>query len=177
MNILSEPLKGCFVIQPQTFVDTRGIFVKTFHSALYTHLGLPTDWREEFYSTSSNNVLRGMHFQLSPHDHDKLVYCIRGRALDVALDLRRGTNFGTSAALELSSQNHLMFFIPRGVAHGFISLENDTVMVYKTTSLHAPTHDKGILWSSFGFNWPTATPIVSVRDQSFPSLAEFSLLF
>ena len=177
MNILSQPLKGCFVIQPSTIADTRGIFVKTFHSARYSHLGLPTEWREEFYSISANNVLRGMHLQLPPHDHDKMVFCIRGRALDVALDLRRGKDFGTSASVELSSHNHLMFFIARGVAHGFLSLADDTIMVYKTTSLHAVTHDVGILWNSFGFNWQTTTPVVSSRDQSFPSLAEFSSQF
>ena len=96
-----------------------------------------------------------MHFQLPPHDHDKLVYCIRGRVMDVLLDLRKSSpTYGRSFGNEISANNHLMLYIPKGVAHGFLSLEDDSVLVYKTTTIHFPSHDAGVRWDSFGYTWP-----------------------
>jgi dTDP-4-dehydrorhamnose 3,5-epimerase/CDP-3, 6-dideoxy-D-glycero-D-glycero-4-hexulose-5-epimerase len=175
MTILSQPFPGTCLLQPKVFEDFRGDFVKTFHAGLFSELGIDFAPVEEFFSTSKRGVLRGMHFQLPPHDHAKLVYCVRGRVLDVLLDLRRGSpTFGQAASAELSRQNHHQFFIPAGVAHGFLSLEDDSVMVYKTTSVHAPSHDSGVRWDSFGFDWQlTQPPIVSARDAAFATFPEF----
>ncbi|HUB87956.1 MAG TPA: dTDP-4-dehydrorhamnose 3,5-epimerase [Verrucomicrobiae bacterium] len=174
MKIKSEPLPAALVLEPNVFEDKRGNFVKTFQKPAFSTLKINFHPQEEFYSTSNRDVLRGMHFQLPPHDHDKLVYCIRGAVLDVILDIRKNSPaFGRSAAVELTAQNHLLFFIPKGFAHGFLSLEDETVMIYKTSTVHAPSHDAGIRWDSFGFQWPVKKPILSDRDNSFPALADF----
>jgi dTDP-4-dehydrorhamnose 3,5-epimerase len=178
MKIHSEPLPGAFVLEPRFFEDPRGNFLKTFHQPDFAALGMDFHPREEFFSTSHRAVVRGMHFQLPPHDHEKLVYCVRGAALDVVLDLRKASpGFGKFAGIELSAQNHRLFYIPRGVAHGFLSLHDDTIMIYKTSTVHVPTHDAGIRWDSFGFVWPVATPILSERDRLFPALADFNSPF
>ncbi len=176
MTILSEPLQGTYLLKPKIFEDARGDFVKTFHLGLFCELGIDFKPVEEFFSTSRKNVLRGMHFQLPPHDHAKLVYCVRGRVLDVIVDLRRGApTFGKAFSVELSMGNRQQLYIPSGLAHGFLSLEDDSVMVYKTTSVHAPSHDAGIRWDSFGFDWGTPEGlIISERDKSFPAFIDFT---
>lgn len=174
MLSLSQPLSGVHLLQPKVFIDQRGDFVKTYHVREFAALGIEFNPVEEFFSTSRKGVIRGMHFQLPPHDHAKLVYCIRGRVLDVLLDLRKASpSYGKMATAVLSRENHHQFYIPSGIAHGFAALEDDSVMVYKTTTVHAPESDAGIRWDSFGCDWQTAAPIVSVRDNGFPSLAEF----
>jgi dTDP-4-dehydrorhamnose 3,5-epimerase/CDP-3, 6-dideoxy-D-glycero-D-glycero-4-hexulose-5-epimerase len=173
MNIIEELLPNCFVLQPTRLEDERGIFVKTFHADLFTGLGITFDIREEFYSTSKKGVLRGMHFQLPPHDHDKLVLCTEGRVLDVLLDLRSGPGYGRTAAVELTDENLFEVFIPKGVAHGFLALSDDALMLYKTSSVHAPSADSGIQWNSFGFDWGIADPITSKRDKGHPAFEAF----
>jgi len=155
-------------------MDHRGNFVKSFHIGQFKELGIAFLPIEEFYSTSHLGVLRGMHFQLPPHDHAKLVFCIRGRGLDVFVDLRKdkGT-FGRFASAELSAGNHHIMYLPAGIAHGFLALEADSVMVYKTSTVHAPSHDTGIRWDSFGFDWGITDPVISTRDAAFPRLEEF----
>ncbi len=134
--------------------------------------------RESFYSTSRRGVLRGMHFQTPPHSHAKLVYCIRGSALDVVVDLRKSSpRYGAAASAELSEKNHQQLFIPTGLAHGFLALESDTVLVYMTTTVHSPSHDMGIHWDSFGFDWGTEAPTLSARDARLPTLGAFDSPF
>lgn len=165
LNSLKQLLPGCFLINPQWSKDSRGEFIKTFQNSEYQSLGINFDIHEEFYSVSQANVIRGMHFQMPPHDHEKMVYCTSGAVLDVLLDLRK-ENYGKVACAEISKNNRHIIYIPRGVAHGFLSLEDNTVMIYKTSTEHVPTHDRGIKWDSFGFNWKlTATPILSNRDR------------
>ena len=176
MTVVSQPFPGAFLLQPKAFEDARGEFVKTFHEGVFRELGIAFCPVEEFFSTSRRGVLRGMHFQLPPHDHAKLVYCVRGRVLDVLLDLRKGSpSFGRSVAAELSRENRRMFFIPSGIAHGFLSLEDESLMIYKTSSVHAPAHDAGVRWDSFGFDWGLpAAPIMSARDAALPPFASFA---
>ncbi len=180
MQIVAQPLPGTFLVQPKVFRDARGDFVKTFHTGLFRDAGIAFSPVEEFYSTSHRGVVRGMHFQLPPHDHAKLVYCIRGRVIDVLLDLRKQspTN-GHAVSAELSAENRQMFYVPSGVAHGFLSLEDDTVMVYKTSTVHAPSHDAGVRWDSFGFDWglEREEPIISTRDAGFPAFSDFASPF
>ncbi len=167
-------LPGCFELQPFQQQDARGRFVKTFHEPAFRALGLAVDWKEEFVSSSRKGVLRGMHFQTPPHDYVKLVTCLAGRALDVSVDLRaRSPTFGQCAALELSAEKCNAVYLPSGLAHGFLALEEGTLVHYKVTCAHAPTHDGGILWSSIPFSWPEPDPILSDRDRSFPSLHAF----
>jgi dTDP-4-dehydrorhamnose 3,5-epimerase/CDP-3, 6-dideoxy-D-glycero-D-glycero-4-hexulose-5-epimerase len=173
MRVLQELLPGCFLLQSQRFEDSRGLFVKTYHEELFKSLGVSLEIREEFYSVSRRDVLRGMHFQLPPHAHDKLVYCAKGTVKDVLLDLRKGPGYGKSVSVELCGESAHLLFIPIGIAHGFAVLSDEALMLYKTNTVHAPQADSGIHWDSFGFDWGVTAPILSARDQKHHSLANF----
>ena len=171
---------GLVSLEPKVFTDQRGVFVKTYHDQAFRELGLAFEAKEEFFSTSHKGVLRGMHFQLPPADHAKLVYCVTGAVLDVVLDLRSGSpTCGQFHAEELSEANRRMVYIPTGFAHGFLALTEGALMVYKTSTTHAPACDAGIRWDSFGFSWPLGgtAPILSQRDAGFPALADFKSPF
>ena len=178
INIVHEALPGAWLLRPTIFQDLRGCFVKTYHSEVFASLGLTFAPREEFFSKSARGVIRGMHFQAPPHDCDRLVYCIHGRILDVILDLRGGSpTFGKSASAELSAENRLLLLIPKGFAHGFLSLEDNSTTVYLAGSMHVPSHDQGILWNSFGFAWPVTNPVLSVRDETLVDFKEWATPF
>ncbi|MEY4245464.1 MAG: hypothetical protein RLZZ245_3049 [Verrucomicrobiota bacterium] len=180
MQLISTPLPGIKVLRPFVFEDTRGNFVKSFHEEQFAHHCIAMSVREEFFSTSATNVLRGMHFQVPPHSHQKLVYCITGRVLDVVLDIRKNSpTYGKSAAFELSAANRHVVHIPVGFAHGFISQEEESCLVYKTDALHVPECDAGILWSSFGFEWPLdiKPPVISQRDLGHTKFQDFQSPF
>ena len=178
MELVPTELPGLQLIRPPIFRDGRGSFVKTFHRDLFRERGLDFEPREEFFSTSAKGVLRGMHFQLPPAAHAKLVYCIAGSVLDVVLDLRKNSpSFGRSCARELSAANREMFFIPAGFAHGFLALADGATMVYQTSSVHSPAHDAGVRWDSFGFDWPVTNPVLSARDTKFPAFCDFASPF
>lgn len=167
-------LEGCYELQPIVHKDSRGSFVKTFHWDEFKALGLPTEFKEEYHSVSSKGVLRGLHFQLPPADHEKLVYCVEGKVLDVAVDLRKSSaTYGRYHLFELDSERGNMAYLPKGMAHGFYTLSDTATMMYKVTSEYAPESDAGILWNSVGIPWGTESPIMSDRDQTFPRLEEF----
>ena len=172
MILHHEPLPGVKVLRPFVHADARGNFVKPFHEEQLAAHGIAMAVREEFYSTSVKNVLRGMHYQIPPHAHQKLIYCLSGRVLDVVLDLRRSSpSFGKFAAVELSAENHHVIHIPAGFAHGFVSLEDHSCLVYKTDAVHSAPHDKGVRWDSFGFDWPLPAEelIIAPRDLAHPA--------
>ncbi len=177
MKIIQELLPGCFLLRAEKRSDERGCFIKTYQAATFQALGLNFHSQEEYYSRSFRNVMRGMHFQIPPHAHDKLVYCISGKALDVLLDLRRGEGYGKVASLNISMDDGSVIFIPKGVAHGFLSLVDNTVLMYKTSTEYSPAFDRGILWGSFGFNSPIFDPIISRRDQLHPKFSQFDSPF
>lgn len=167
-------LAGCLELQLRVFEDARGRFVKVFHEEAFRAQGLETGFVEEYYSRSHRDVVRGLHFQLPPQDHVKLVYCVHGAVMDVVLDLRVGSpTYGEYATFELSADRANSLYIPRGMAHGFCALSDDAIMVYKVSSVYSAAHDAGVLWDSLDILWPTSAPIVSARDQSFPALADF----
>ena len=178
MEFIETGLPGCCEIQCRVLKDGRGTFTKTFHHDEFQQFGLRTDWKEEYYSRSSRNVIRGMHFQTPPAEHAKLVYCLAGEILDVVLDLRKGSpTFGEYREFKLSPEAGNSIYIPMGCAHGFLSLTDDSVVHYKVTSMYAPANDHGLLWSSFGFGWPTDHPIVSDRDMAHPRLDDYDSPF
>jgi dTDP-4-dehydrorhamnose 3,5-epimerase len=175
---IGQPLDGVHLLKPTVFVDNRGDFVKTFHKTSFNNLGLHFEPVEEFFSTSLKNVIRGFHFQSPPDAHDKLVYCVKGKVLDVILDLRKGSDtYGKAIGVELSAQNKYLLYIPVGFGHGFLSLEDDSVMIYKTSTMHAPQNDFGIKWDSVDFDWGNVDPIVSKRDDSFITFNNFKSPF
>jgi dTDP-4-dehydrorhamnose 3,5-epimerase len=171
-------LADCCEVRFRPFHDARGLFLKTYHEATFRALGLCTDWREEFVSTSAKGVLRGMHFQVPPEQHTKLVICLAGRVLDVVLDLRAGSpTYGACASVELSPERANALYVPAGFAHGFLALEDGSTMLYKVSSMHAPAQDQGLRWDSIGFDWPITAPILSMRDAGFGALADFQTPF
>lgn len=177
MSLQVKPtiIPGCFEIIPAVFTDDRGRFVKTFHRDMFEQQELEIDWREEYYSTSRKGVLRGFHFQLPPHDQAKLVYCVYGEVCDVVLDLRLGSpTYGKHAMFQLNGIAAQMIYIPKGCAHGFYTRSDQATMMYKVSTVYAPTHDAGLLWNSAGVPWPDDNPILSDRDKTFPSFAEFT---
>ena len=178
MQLIPTTLEGCYQVRPFFAHDERGTFVKTFHAEQFSALGLPTEWPEEYYSSSRKYVIRGMHFQTPPHEHEKLVYCIQGRVLDVVVDLRKDSHsYGKHFAVELDAKHGCGLMIPKGMAHGFLALTEEVLMTYKVTSVYAPESDSGIKWDSFGLDWGVDQPIVSVRDSTHPTLADFASPF
>lgn len=178
MERVESKIPGCYEIRPHIHKDERGVFVKTFHVSAFASMGMCTNYAEEYYSVSNKGVIRGMHFQLPPHDHIKLVYCTDGAVMDVIVDLRKGSpTFGKHASFKLSSEKANMIYIPKGIAHGFCVLSERATMIYKVTSVYAQESDCGIRWDSAGICWPIADPILSVRDQRFSSLEQFESPF
>ncbi len=177
---IQETLPGLFVVDCPRSSDHRGEFAKTFHPDLMQSVDACFEIREEFYSTSKKNVIRGMHFQIPPYDHQKIVYCLSGKVLDVVVDLRKDSpKFGQVFSNVLTPDIPRLIYIPRGFAHGFLSFEDNSTLVYKTDCPYAPSSDCGIRWDSFGFEWPIASGevIMSSRDQQLPKLADFQSPF
>lgn len=177
MVLEKEVLPGTWLIKLNPVLDDRGAFIKTFSAGLYKEMGLSTLINEEYYSISHKNVIRGMHFQVPPHDHAKLVYCLAGEVEDVVLDIRQGYNYGNCVGLRLSSLEPSLLWIPPGIAHGFRSKCDHTIMVYKTSSEFQPLADQGIRWNSFGYDWGNENFIISDRDCLHPYLSEFESPF
>lgn len=178
MKIQETRLHGCYLLQPDVRADDRGSFVKTFHRDLFTTHGLATEFAESFYSVSHRGVLRGLHFQVPPHQHVKLVHCSVGRAFDAVVDLRRGSpTEGCSATFELSAEKGTMLYIPAGFAHGWYALVEGTQLHYQVTSVHSQAHDNGIHWDSAGVAWPDSQPVLSTRDAGLPPKANFDSPF
>ena len=171
-------IPGVFEIELFHAGDERGMFVKPYHKKTLEDHGLISEFQESFYSTNKAGVIRGMHFQRPPFDHAKIVYCTSGRLIDVILDLREGSPaYGQYDTVELSGDNYKAVYLPTGVAHGFCVIEDNTTMIYLTSTMHAPTADDGIHIDSFGFTWPVNNGVRSERDKSFQSFKDFKTPF
>jgi dTDP-4-dehydrorhamnose 3,5-epimerase len=180
LRFIPQSLPGVILVEPFRHSDARGEFVKSFHAAEFAEHNIRFEMREEFYSVSQRGVLRGMHFQTPPFAHQKVVTCLTGRVMDVVVDLRKASpTYGKHLAIELNAANRSVLYIPVGLAHGFLSLESDSCLVYKTDREHAPQNDAGIRWDSFGYSWPMSANdlVVSQRDQQHPPLADNSSPF
>jgi dTDP-4-dehydrorhamnose 3,5-epimerase len=178
MKVVSSKLSGCYEILPEIFRDERGEFIKTFHSDTFKNLNLCSDFREEYYSISGKNVLRGLHFQLPPEDHVKLVYCTSGMAMDVVVDLRVDSiTYGQHEIFELSPLKANSVYIPSGMAHGFYAMQDNTVMIYKTSTVYSPGNDSGLRWNSVDVNWPEKDYILSERDKHLVTFENFESPF
>jgi dTDP-4-dehydrorhamnose 3,5-epimerase len=171
MQVERLDIEGLLVLEPRVFEDRRGAFFESFNLGRFREVtGLGVEFVQDNHSTSHRNVLRGMHFQVDPHAQGKLVRVVRGAAWDVAVDIRPGSpTFGKWAAVELTAANRKQFWIPRGFAHGFLALEDDTQFLYKTTDYwHAPS-ERTLRWddAEVGVRWPlSAPPILSDKDAA-----------
>ena len=179
IKITNLSIEGCFLIDFLPSFDERGIFVKTFNRDLFKGTVLQDfSIEEEFFTKSHKNVLRGMHFQVPPFDHNKIVSCTDGEVTDVLVDIRvKSKSFGQFCSIDLSSESFQCLYISSGVAHGFVSRSVKSVMNYKVDKKYSAEHDKGIAWNSFCFDWNCNNPIISDRDRNFPNLNEFNSPF
>lgn len=178
MNIIDTDICGLKILEPKVFEDTRGKFVKTFNDDVFKLNGLNVDIKEAYYSISQKNAIRGMHFQIPPFDHTKLVYVPCGKILDVVLDIRKKSpTYGSFFSIELSEKNAKILVVPKGLAHGFMSLKDNTNVTYMQTTCYMPTNDYGIRYDSFGFEWGDKNFKLSNRDLMFPVFKEFDSPF
>jgi dTDP-4-dehydrorhamnose 3,5-epimerase len=169
---------GCFELELQPALDARGSFLKVFQSSVLVGLGLPFDLRELFVTRSRRDVVRGLHFQGPPSDVAKLVACLEGSVLDAVVDLRVGSpTYLQHCVVELSADRANAIFVPHGCAHGFLATSDDALMLYAQSGEYDAEHEGGVLWSSVGIDWPVADPVLSDRDASFVTLAEFDSPF
>ncbi len=171
-------ISGLKLFDLQKHEDQRGTFLKIFSSQADIGFSKSDDY-EIFYNVSKKNSLRGMHLQSTPFLTDKLVHCISGSILDVILDLRRDSpTFKKYLSFNLTSKNPQVLLIPKGCAHGFLSLQDQTTVIYFQNSKYQQKHDIGIRWNSFGFEWPNPDQLlVSDRDLDLPLLSEFDSVF
>lgn len=176
MKTEKAALDGVLIITPDAFADERGFFMETFQEKRYQELlGVDVRFVQDNFSSSHKGVLRGLHYQAPPFGQGKLVQVLRGRALDVAVDIRVGSpTYGKHVAVELSAENHRQLWIPEGFAHGFLTLEDDTFFTYKCTGVYSKEHERGIVWNdpTLGIDWGDVTPIVSEKDQKHSLFAD-----
>ncbi len=169
MIVKELEIKGLRLLQIRQFSDDRGIFFESFNLKNYSsYLGEEIQFFQDNLSVSKKNVLRGLHFQSPPFAQGKLVSVLKGAVLDVAVDLRKSSaTYGKHLMVELSAENAYQFWIPPGFAHGFLSLEDDTIFSYKCTNYYSPEHENTLLWDDvdLNINWPTKNPIISKKDE------------
>ena len=179
MTFRDTGIAGCVSICTKLAQDARGVFSKPFAAGAFAAQGLSTEWRECFWNESTRGVIRGFHFQVPPHEHDKLVVCLNGEIFDAALDIRVGSpSYGQVHAMNLcASSGENALYLPRGLAHAFQVLSTSATVAYLVTSEHDARSDAGIRWDSVDVAWPVAHPILSERDRRLPTLDEFESPF
>lgn len=183
INIIKTDIEGVLIIEPKVFGDARGYFLESFNAKEFAEkTGLNIDFVQDNESMSSYGVMRGLHFQNPPYTQSKLVRCVKGAVLDVAVDIRKGSpTYGQHVAVELSEDNHRQFFVPRGFAHGFAVLSEKAVFQYKCDNFYAPQADGGIsiLDDSLGIDWkiPTDKALLSEKDTKHAILRDFDSPF
>jgi dTDP-4-dehydrorhamnose 3,5-epimerase len=177
-QILEIP--GLMLIEPRVFGDKRGFFMETFKLSEFRANGVAGDFVQDNMSRSQKGVLRGLHYQLNPKAQGKLVMAIKGAVFDVAVDIRKGSPYyGRWVSRELSADNRLMFWIPPGFAHGYLTLSDSAAIIYKTTEEYAQELERGIIWNdpSIGIEWPLESPVLSDRDKALPAIGDAEINF
>lgn len=182
MEVIKTGIEGVVVIEPRIFKDERGYFFESFSQREFNEKVMPVNFVQDNESMSSYGVMRGLHFQQMPYTQSKLVRCVKGAVLDVAVDIRKGSpTYGQHVAVELTEENHLQFFIPRGFAHGFAVLSETAIFQYKCDNFYAPQVDGGIQLrdESLGIDWkiPVAKAILSEKDLKHPLLKDYDSPF
>ena len=182
MNIVKTDIPEVVIVEPKVFGDNRGYFFESFSERDFAAAVREVRFVQDNESLSCYGVLRGLHFQKPPHAQSKLVRVVKGRVLDVAVDIRKGSpTFGKHVAVELSEENHRQLFIPRGFAHGFAVLSEEVVFQYKCDDYYAPSSEGAIAWNDpdLGIDWklPADKVILSPKDMNHPNLKESTYLF
>ena len=182
MEVIKTAIEGVVIIEPRIFKDARGYFFESFSQREFEEKVGKINFVQDNESMSSYGVMRGLHFQRPPYTQSKLVRCVKGAVLDVAVDIRKGSpTYGQHVAVELTEENHRQFFVPRGFAHGFAVLSETAIFQYKCDNFYHPEADGGIsiLDDSLGIDWrsPTEHAILSEKDTKHPLLKDFDSPF
>lgn len=182
MNIIKTEIEGLVIIEPTVFKDSRGYFFESFSQKEFEEKVRKINFVQDNESMSCQGVMRGLHFQRPPYTQSKLVRCVKGRVLDVAVDIRKGSpTYGRHVAVELTEDNHRQFFVPRGFAHGFAVLSETATFQYKCDNFYNPEADGGISIKddSLGINWkiPTERAVLSEKDIRHTCLKDFDSPF
>ncbi len=174
MKFTQSEILGCQIIETDFIKDNRGAFIKNFNKEIFKNNNIDIDFEESYFSYSKKGVIRGMHFQTPPHEISKLIFCSAGEILDVFLDIRQNSKtYGQFDQIKISSENGIHIYLPRGIAHGFQVLSDFATVHYLQSKVYNSQSDAGILWNSFGMNWPISQPILSERDKNFISFKNF----
>ena len=182
MKLIKTTIEGVLILEPQVFGDARGYFFESFSQRVFNELVGKVDFVQDNESCSSYGVVRGLHYQLPPYTQAKLVRVVKGRVLDVAVDLRKGSEtFGKHVAVELSAENKKQFFIPRGFAHGFAVLSEEAIFQYKCDNFYTPQSEGAIAWDdpSLAIDWciPVDAVLLSEKDKHHMCLRDADWLF
>lgn len=177
MIFIATPIKDLLTIEPKIWPDARGHFFESYNQKLFKEAGIDTDFVQDNQSLSQKGALRGLHAQAPPFPQGKLVRVIKGRVLDIAVDIRKNSpTYGQHYSIELSGENQLMFWIPPGFLHGFATLEDQTIFTYKVTGFYNKASEIGVRWNDkdLNLNWgiPDKDAIVSEKDQMLPAFNE-----
>ena len=176
MNIIPTAIPDVVIIEPKVFADNRGYFFESFNKTVYEAAGITQEFVQDNQSMSGKDVLRGLHFQRPPFDQGKLVRVIKGAVLDVAVDIRKSSpTYGKWVSQVLSEENKLLMWVPAGFAHGFLTLEPDTIFFYKCTGFYNSSAEGIIDWKDADINidWNVENPIISERDKNGESFKSF----
>jgi dTDP-4-dehydrorhamnose 3,5-epimerase len=179
-TVIETGFKDLLVIQPNVFEDERGYFYESYNREVYNKLGLNFEFVQDNQSLSQKGVLRGLHFQNPPHEQGKLVRVLKGGVLDVTLDIRKNSpTYGKHYSIELNEKNKTCLYVPPGFAHGFLTLEDNTIFFYKCTKYYNKASEGAVLWNDkdLSINWGIENPTLSEKDKNATPFASFTSLF
>ena len=180
MEIIKIAISGILIIKPKVFEDPRGYFYESYNAAIFQQHGVDVNFVQDNQSLSQKGVLRGLHFQNPPHAQGKLVRVINGSVLDVVVDIRKNSHtYGQHFDIELNEKNKIQLWIPTGFAHGFLTLEDNTIFSYKCTNYYNKQSEDCILWNDtdIGINWNIPDPLLSEKDKLGKPFKKFESLF
>jgi dTDP-4-dehydrorhamnose 3,5-epimerase len=180
MQIKTTPIAGLLIIEPQVFKDDRGYFYESYNKEKMLAAGIDLAFVQDNQSLSQKGIVRGLHFQAPPFAQGKLVRVIQGAVMDVAVDIRKDSpTYGEHFSIELTAENKTMFYIPPGFAHGFETLSDNTLFLYKCTDVYNKASEGGLLWNdeTLGIKWQTTAPIISDKDRVLPTINQFTSPF
>jgi dTDP-4-dehydrorhamnose 3,5-epimerase len=181
MKLIETKIKDLYILEPRVFGDDRGYFFESFNSQTFQELiGEDVEFVQDNQSMSGKNIVRGLHFQNPPFAQGKLVRVIKGEVIDVAVDIRKDSpTYGEHVSVRLSGENNRMFWIPPGFAHGFSSLEEETIFSYKCTNYYSKESEGSVAWNDpeLNINWEVENPIISEKDQESPLLSDLKSQF
>lgn len=180
VSIEETPIPGLLIVKTGVFPDDRGFFSEAYSQKMWEEAGITETFVQDNLSKSKRGTLRGMHYQIEPESMGKLVRCVQGAIFDAAVDLRKGSpTYGHWHGIELTGENHLSFWVPAGFAHGFVALEDNTLVHYKCTSHHAPARERALNYAcpKVGIAWPMKPTVITQKDADAPELDQVDTNF